>query len=99
MKQAIMLSVNDNVATVLETVAKGEEIQVKGTSQVETIVAKEEIPSGHKVAVRDIRKKERIIKYDNKIGVATSDIATGQHVHIHNVASERTEIKEGGERA
>jgi len=99
MKQAIMLSVNDNVATVLEKVAKGEEIEMKGTSQVGTIVAKEEIPFGHKIAVRDIRKKERIIKYDNKIGVATADIATGQHVHIQNVARERTEIKEGGERA
>ncbi|MBN2219668.1 MAG: UxaA family hydrolase [Kosmotogaceae bacterium] len=99
MKQAILLSVNDNVATVLERVGEGEEIQVKGVSQVETIVAKDEIPSGHKVAVRDIRKRERIIKYDNKIGVATADISTGQHVHVQNVVSERTEINEGGERA
>ena len=28
MKQAIMLSVNDNVATVLETVAKGEDTMI-----------------------------------------------------------------------
>ena len=99
MKHAILLSLNDNVATVLEKVDIGEEIEVKGVSGLQIQVAKEEIPFGHKVAVRDIKRNDRIIKYNNKIGIATSDISTGQHVHVQNVVSERTEIKKGGDRA
>ena len=40
---------------------------------------------GHKVALRDIKKGEDIIKYGYKIGHATEDIKKGEHVHTHNI--------------
>ena len=43
------------------------------------------LENGHKYAVCDISKGERIIKYGYPIGVATTDIRKGEHVHSHNL--------------
>ena len=42
---------------------------------------------GHKYALRLIKAGENVIKYGMPIGHATADIAVGEHVHIHNVAT------------
>jgi altronate hydrolase len=44
------------------------------------------VPPGHKVAVRAIRAGSPVRRYGQVIGVATQDIAPGQHVHTHNLA-------------
>ena len=44
-----------------------------------------DVTSGHKYAVKDIKKGENIIKYGMPIGHATEDIKKGDHVHTHNV--------------
>ncbi|MDK2951177.1 MAG: altronate dehydratase small subunit [Kosmotogales bacterium] len=97
MKQAISLSKNDNVATVLEEILKGEEVSIKGLDKTIIVIAKESIPAGHKIAVNDIEKSQIIIKYDNVIGRSMDKIKKGFHVHVHNVASCRTESNNGGE--
>ena len=43
------------------------------------------IPAGHKIALRDIKKGDQIIKYGYPIGVATADIKKDEHVHVHNL--------------
>ncbi|MGN0555287.1 MAG: UxaA family hydrolase [Candidatus Fimenecus sp.] len=43
------------------------------------------LSDGHKYAVKDIKKGERIIKYGFPIGVATEDIGAGEHIHSHNL--------------
>jgi altronate hydrolase len=45
------------------------------------------ITMGHKIAVRPIAKGDRVFKYGQVIGVATEDIAAGDWVHGHNLAS------------
>ena len=45
------------------------------------------VDDGHKYALRDIAKGENIIKYGQPIGHATESIAKGEHVHVHNVAT------------
>ncbi len=47
----------------------------------------DKIPAGHKVALRDIKKGETIIKYGEIIGRATKDILEGEWIHTHNVKS------------
>ncbi len=54
-----------------------------------TLDAIDPIPLGHKIALRNIPEGEPVIKYGTAIGRATRDIATGQHVHVHNVKGER----------
>ncbi len=51
--------------------------------------AKSDIPIGHKVAIRDIKAGDTIIKYGVDIGRAIADIGAGEHLHVHNVKTKR----------
>src|SRR4051812_44292094 len=44
------------------------------------------VPAGHKIAVRAVTKGQPVRRYDQIIGFASQDIATGDHVHVHNLA-------------
>lgn len=44
-------------------------------------------PRGHKIALRNIAKGEPVVKYGFPIGRATQDIAEGEWVHSHNLAT------------
>lgn len=84
MKDYIIINPIDNVAVVLRPFSKGE--------KVENVVLLEDIPQAHKVALKDIKKGENVIKYGSPIGHATMDICTGQHVHTHNVATNLDDV-------
>ncbi len=78
----------DNVATVLEKVGKGEEIEFeKGFGDTELITAVTKIRFLHKVAIKDIPEGKAVIKYGQIIGRATQEIQKGTHVHTKNVKS------------
>ena len=47
----------------------------------------EPVARGHKVALRAIAAGEAVLKFGFPIGRATRDIAPGDHVHSHNVAT------------
>ncbi len=51
------------------------------------LTASDDIPAGHKYALRDIMKGETVVKYGQIIGRATCDIKSGEWVHTHNVKS------------
>ncbi len=59
----------------------------KGGSETVTVIG--DVPYGHKIAVRDIKKGELIIKYGEEIGAATKDIVKGEYVHVHNLEALR----------
>jgi altronate dehydratase len=82
---AIVISAEDNVATALEAIERGQTVRAGGG----TVTAAEAIPRGHKIALRTIHSGDRVIKYGSPIGTAVGDIAAGAHVHTHNVASAR----------
>ncbi len=48
-----------------------------------------QVPLGHKVALQDLAAGTDVIEYGTVIGRATSDIRTGEHVHVHNVKGVR----------
>lgn len=77
----IKINQEDTVAVALRPLEKGERIWVEGR---EFIMA-EEIPQGHKFALRPIKRGEEIVKYGCPIGRAKEEIAPGGWVHIHNV--------------
>lgn len=81
---------NDNVAVALRDIKKGEKLNISGMS----LEVLEDIDKGHKVALKDIKKDENIIKYGFPIGHATSDIKKGEWVHSHNIATNLGEILE-----
>jgi altronate hydrolase len=51
----------------------------------EGVATRQPVPAGHKVATRPIAAGAPVRKYNQIIGFATSDIAPGEHVHVHNV--------------
>ncbi|MBQ3921483.1 MAG: UxaA family hydrolase [Firmicutes bacterium] len=97
MKSALIINPEDNVAVLTEGALKGEEIVCRGSGSELSLFAACDIPVYHKVAVRNIPKGSRILKYGEIIGIATADIAAGEHVHTHNVESARNTGQAGSE--
>ena len=96
----LRISPLDSVAVAIQPVAKGETLSVGGV----TVTALEDIPAGHKIALKDIREGEPVIKYGYQIGAAKHEIRQGEHVHtdnLHTLLSEQAaytyhpEIAEG----
>ena len=85
--RAIVLHERDNVATMLNDVDSGEEIEVTSPKGTFKIKALNRIPFGHKVSLRVIREGEHVVKYGEVIGVAVKNIQKGEHVHVHNLKS------------
>jgi len=82
---ALICHCDDNVATAVRDLAAGERAQVSGCGETGAVELKSAIPLGHKFALRDIAGGREVIKYGETIGVATSVIRRGEHVHLHNV--------------
>ncbi|OHB73440.1 MAG: hypothetical protein A2V70_08325 [Planctomycetes bacterium RBG_13_63_9] len=83
----VQVSPTDNVVTVVEDAQPGDEIQYVTPEGCRQITASQAVPLGHKAALKDVRPKEKIIKYGQTIGTASRMIGQGEHVHIHNVHS------------
>lgn len=49
-------------------------------------MTREAIRRGHKVASKPIAKGSAILKFAQPIGIASRDIAAGEHVHLHNLS-------------
>jgi len=81
MGKYIRINNTDLVAVAIEAFKAGDVVNVDGVD----ITIREDIPAGHKFALRDIKKDENIIKYGYSIGVAKEDIPQGSWIHVHNI--------------
>lgn len=88
MPRAIVLSAQDNVATLIDAGRKGEDVELSGERGGRIVLAAD-VPFGHKLALDTIRPGANILKYGEVIGRATTAIAPGEHVHVHNVEALR----------
>ncbi len=79
--KGIRIHPDDNVAVALEDIRRGETLTLDTVS----VTAIEDIARGHKMALRDIREGEPVVKYGNPIGLAKADIPAGAWAHVHNV--------------
>lgn len=48
-----------------------------------------DIPLGHKIALRDFKVGDTVLKYGHDIGKIVSAIRKGEHVHVHNLKTKR----------
>ena len=91
--RALKLNARDNVAVALVKLDAGEPVSL---TDEEPIVVPGPIPAGHKFAVAALASGEPVIKYGDVIGILTSSVAPGDHVHVHNVVSARLPGPGGG---
>lgn len=80
-KCAWRVSPEDNVAVVLEDVARGEQVDCGAL----LVTAEAAIPQGHKIACQEVPAGEMVKKYGVTIGEALEDIHPGSYVHTHNL--------------
>lgn len=87
--KTLMIKQIDNVAVALTPIKAGSHVIVRCQGEEYPVTLTRDIEFGHKFAVKSIKNGTDIIKYGEVIGIAISDIAVGEHVHIHNVDGKR----------
>ena len=95
---ALRMTPDDNVATALEDLEAGHRLTV----EERTVELAEDVPFGHKFAIRAIDAGEDVTKYGYVIGRASESIDAGEWAHVHNVESTRGRgdlQEQGGEAA
>lgn len=80
-QEVIKIHNSDDVMVALKPLKAGTTLMIENDS----VTLLEDIPQGHKVALRDIPKESPILKYGHPIGKATDDIKKGQWIHTHNL--------------
>ncbi|GMA61965.1 UxaA family hydrolase [Alicyclobacillus fastidiosus] len=86
-RQWVLQKPVDDVATALTRLQKGTEIVIEDAKH--PLVLVQDIPFGHKFAIRDLPVGAHVHKYGQVIGRATQMIRAGEHVHVHNLESLR----------
>lgn len=84
---ALMMDVNDNVVTCVADVPKGSEIVYRKGEEICSLIAEENIPYCHKVALADLKVGDDAIKYGESLGKMVADVAKGHWVNHFNLIS------------
>jgi hypothetical protein len=79
---AIQLNRSDDVLIACQDVPAGTQIDEFG------LTVQEPVPSGHKIAVRNIASGEPVRRYNQIIGFASKPVLAGEHVHVQNLKVE-----------
>lgn len=93
MNNAFIINERDDVVIVTEQVAEGSQVVYRAGEEEVSVLALNNIPKYHKVAVREVKKGAPVIKYGEVIGYALCDIHVGEHVHVQNVDDFPEEVK------
>lgn len=76
----------DNVVVACDAILSGTYLDSEG------IVTITDVPCGYKIATRNIRQGEPVIKYNACIGSASEDISAGDVVHVKNLKFEHMDV-------
>jgi len=81
----------DSVGVAVVDVKAGQTLEGRSLDTNETLKAKAnmDIPLGHKIALKDFKPGDTVLKYGNDIGKVVEPIKAGDHVHVHNVKTKR----------
>ena len=76
---------------VVEEVKPGMQLTgwIMETDETIKLKAQDAVPLGHKVALRNIKSGDTLLKYGHDIGKAVAEIGKGHHAHVHNVKTKR----------
>lgn len=80
----VLLAPGDNCVVVAQPLAAGSIVEIDGAQ----LPVRAAIATGHKLARRPLAAGATVFKYGAAIGHATRQVAMGEHLHTHNVASD-----------
>lgn len=83
---------NDSVGVVVvEGIRSGQDLEGWIMDQDKTlkVTAQQDIPIGHKLAIRALKDGDTVIKYGVDIGRVVAPIKVGEHAHVHNIKTKR----------
>ena len=92
MIHCVLHDAHDTVAVVVvEGVKAGQDMNawIMDDDRTITLKARQDIPIGHKVALKDMNTGDTVLKYGVDIGKVVAPIKTGQHAHVHNLKTKR----------
>jgi (2R)-sulfolactate sulfo-lyase subunit alpha len=81
----------DNVGVAVVDLKPGTECIGRNLADNSTLKARveEEIPLGHKLALKEFAVGESVTKYGCDIGRIVAPVKAGHHVHTHNLKTKR----------
>ncbi|MGO9570698.1 MAG: UxaA family hydrolase [Desulfomonilaceae bacterium] len=81
----------DTVGVATVDIKAGEQVQglFMDTQEPLEMKALNHIPLGHKIALKNLKAGDTVLKYGHDIGRAVTDTTAGEHVHIHNLKTKR----------
>ena len=88
----VLHDANDSVAVVVvEGVKAGMDLAgwIMDEDKSTRVTARQDIPIGHKVALRDMAVGDTVIKYGIDMGKVVAPIHAGDHAHVHNIKTKR----------
>ena len=76
---------------VVEDVQPGNDLTgwIMETDETITLKSLDPVPLCHKIALREIKSGDTVLKYGHDVGRAVADIGKGRHVHVHNLKTKR----------
>ena len=91
MIQFLVHEKRDTVGVAVVDVKAGQTLEGRSLDENKTLSAKSnmDIPLGHKVALKDFKVGDDVVKYGVVIGRVVQPIKQGDHVHVHNVKTKR----------
>ena len=88
----ILHDARDTVAVVVvEGVKAGDALTgwIMDDDRTMTLTARQPIPIGHKIALKNLAVGDRAIKYGIAIGKVVEPVTAGEHAHVHNIKTKR----------
>ncbi len=81
----------DTVGVVVMDIQPGQKVKGKALDNgvLLDLTAREAIPLGHKIALKDFQPGDTVVKYGEDIGRVVQPIRAGEHVHVHNLKTKR----------
>ena len=92
MIHCVLHDANDSVAiVVVEGVKAGMDLTawIMDEDRTISLKARQDIPIGHKVALKDMATGETVLKYGIDMGKVVAPIKAGEHAHVHNIKTKR----------
>jgi (2R)-sulfolactate sulfo-lyase subunit alpha len=83
---------NDSVAVVVvENVKAGMQLTglILDEDRTITLDCRQDIPIGHKVALKDMSPGDTVWKYGIDMGKVVAPMKAGEHAHVHNIKTKR----------